>query len=552
MWAAMCAAALLGATGCDGVHRGDRPPGDLAISVGATPPSACLGECVDLFAQASGGRPPYSYAWPSGIAAAGPHAEVCPLGTTAYTVAVRDGQGGTAQTTVTVALPPECATRRDAGGADVPDATLPDATLVGDAGAESGADGMEPDEAPLQRELCRREWPQPPGVTVLAAPLAADRDDGVYLAIQHDGGLDLGLDGGTLAARGTVVVKIDAACNVIWARELGPVTVAAIDTDLASDLTVLGTFEGTVDLGTGPLSSPAPTATDGFLMRLDPGGRPVFAVPFVTEQQGMTLHGLAARHEAIAVAATVPVDTDFGAGQDGDALASGDAQRSYLVVFDGTGAVVRQTAASTLDPSMNEVTDVLTDKVAGSLWALLAGPPSRAALVTLNPSGSVAVESSLSTDPPPIAAAGSLAVLVWSRYGTSSRTQVMQSYDSTGIAPWLAVSNTLMLPVADPDTTAAVAMDPLGRVASAGVFTGSLWLVDAGAPVISAGGSDLELDVFDDAGVLLTIGRWGGPEDEHFGGLGVDGEGNVWLSGTTTAAGDAGGLERVFVAKMAR
>jgi len=74
------------------------------IEVQATGGDVCEGQCTDLSATASGGFPPYVYAW-SGVVppGPGPHS-VCPATTTTYTVTVTDATGNTAtaQTTVTV------------------------------------------------------------------------------------------------------------------------------------------------------------------------------------------------------------------------------------------------------------------------------------------------------------------------------------------------------------------------------------------------------------------------------------------------------------------
>lgn len=70
----------------------------------------CEGECVDIWAEATGGDPnTYNYAWNNGLPnSPGPHL-VCPAVTTTYTVTVSDaGPAASAsdQTTITVIAPP--------------------------------------------------------------------------------------------------------------------------------------------------------------------------------------------------------------------------------------------------------------------------------------------------------------------------------------------------------------------------------------------------------------------------------------------------------------
>jgi hypothetical protein len=68
----------------------------------------------------------------------------------------------------------------------------------------------------------------------------------------------------------------------------------------------------------------------------------------------------------------------------------------------------------------------------------------------------------------------------------------------------------------------------------------------------SAGGHDVYFQAFDSAGCLRTQGRYGGPDDESFGGVSVDPTGNVVLGGyrypLVTASTTS--VESVFVVKL--
>lgn len=82
----------------------------LDVEVFADDDQLCLGECVEIWAEVSGGNPAtYNYAWTNGLPnSPGPHL-VCPSATTTYSVTVTDSSpapSATDQTTITVIQPP--------------------------------------------------------------------------------------------------------------------------------------------------------------------------------------------------------------------------------------------------------------------------------------------------------------------------------------------------------------------------------------------------------------------------------------------------------------
>lgn len=82
----------------------------LQVEVMEESQTVCLGDCVEIWAEVSGGDPnTYNFAWSNGLPnSAGPHL-VCPSATTVYSVTVSDaGPSASAsdQTTITVIQPP--------------------------------------------------------------------------------------------------------------------------------------------------------------------------------------------------------------------------------------------------------------------------------------------------------------------------------------------------------------------------------------------------------------------------------------------------------------
>lgn len=80
----------------------------LAVTLNASNDSICVGGCITLTAQPTGGDCQYTYSWnPSLPATAGPHQVCPPLGTTTYTVSIQDVRGnGPVNATVSILVSP--------------------------------------------------------------------------------------------------------------------------------------------------------------------------------------------------------------------------------------------------------------------------------------------------------------------------------------------------------------------------------------------------------------------------------------------------------------
>lgn len=109
--------------------------------------------------------------------------------------------------------------------------------------------------------------------------LAFDPQGALFVSGDNEGSIDLG--GGVLATAGQADVflaKLDENGNTLWGKAFGdpglqlPWSVAA---DSGGNVILAGSMEGTVDFGTGPLTSTG--GFDAFLAKFDPSGVPLWS-----------------------------------------------------------------------------------------------------------------------------------------------------------------------------------------------------------------------------------------------------------------------------------
>ncbi|WP_309893367.1 hypothetical protein [Archangium sp.] len=120
--------------------------------------------------------------------------------------------------------------------------------------------------------------PTPFATGAFSFALAVDRRGNIALSGRNDGRLDFG--GGPLEA-GAFLVKLDAQGRHVWSRRLGGNNVIAdeLAVDASGNVLLGGSFEGTMDLGRGPLRSdprPGPDSLvshNAFVARFTPSGR---------------------------------------------------------------------------------------------------------------------------------------------------------------------------------------------------------------------------------------------------------------------------------------
>jgi hypothetical protein len=112
--------------------------------------------------------------------------------------------------------------------------------------------------------------------------ITTDAAGNVLVVGYFQGTVDLG--GGPLTSAGdwdVFVAKLDAAGNHLWSKRFGDASLQgaeSIATDAAGNVLVTGYFEGTVDLGGGPLTSAGDS--DIFVAKLDPAGNHLWSKRF--------------------------------------------------------------------------------------------------------------------------------------------------------------------------------------------------------------------------------------------------------------------------------
>jgi hypothetical protein len=152
---------------------------------------------------------------------------------------------------------------------------------------------LDADGAPLWSRLAPMH-----AVDTLTAPrqgpslVAAAPDGGIVVAGVFDGTLDLGTGAITSAGETDVfLARLDANGKALETRRFGDglkQLVAAMNVDAAGDVVLVGTLGGAMDFGAGPIAPLIdPSATSYYVAKLAPSGAPVYArVPLVLAKPG--------------------------------------------------------------------------------------------------------------------------------------------------------------------------------------------------------------------------------------------------------------------------
>lgn len=210
---------------------------------------------------------------------------------------------------------------------------------------QDAADSLSPSIGDLARNA--RVCPNHSYVTIAGADGAGDTHLDLLAADESSGGAWLG---GTIADPITLgkfevapsggtdafLAKLDACGAPIWARSFGATgdeTALSLQTDADGNAYVLGTLDGTVDFGSGPISGEGP-GFDAFVLKLDADGDVVWSKHI---------------HTTDGVALTTNITTDKegnvlvlghleGAVSFGDATVDSSTVTGFLARIDASGA----------------------------------------------------------------------------------------------------------------------------------------------------------------------------------------------------------------------
>ena len=301
---------------------------------------------------------------------------------------------------------------------------------------------------------------------------------------------------GTLTSAGStdvVVASYGPTGTPIWSRRIGSTlgdVGKGIGVDSAGGIYITGFFRGTVDFGTGAITT---GITSAFLAKYTSLGTPVWSKKMSTAGSG-TDEGIAIQVDAsdgVFVTGSIYGTSDFGAG----ALVSAGLQDVFVAKYTTTGALT---------------------------WAIRAGGASDdvVADIAVDSSGNPVVYGSFSGSATfgltTIASAGAKDAFI-AKYNPSIATwSWANGYGGTG-----------------DDLGKAVAIDTGGNILSTGNFASASINFGCGA-MANAGGADIFLAKHNSSGTCVWAQRFGGAftAAEIANDVGVDASGNVLLTGS--------------------
>ena len=571
----------------------DGGAGGFVVRATASALSICAGQCVDLAAQASGGSAPYSYAWTGDATRDAGTVRACPTATTTYTVTATDSSarngeiastGATDSSSVTVAVGASCA---DAGG---------DATSTTEVCALSWAGSGQFFEGAY---LAGAGWG--------GNRVATDASGNVYLTLGFAG--DLAIGGKTYSSMGAIdslVVKLDDQCRVTWVKQFGgpssppggtQVWFNGLAVDSGGNVVLAGDAgsgswlaNATVDFGTGPLSL---GFSDAVVMKLDPTGSITWLKDFPSN--GSALLGMSPNNwiddvavqpdDGIVFVAGLAPGTNLGNG----AIAAGSSSQTdgaYLVELKSDGSLifaVKQDHFDTsvgLGPASGIWTSGCNYGAANDELGTSAAAPSGAPLWTTTSMVPAAFENSLCSSGVKVDGTGDALQLATSSTQASdadggttwTSSRVLAKIDPSGRALWRLDSPQLVLggePLSSSVSpfedvySGALSLDPAGNAYVSGTLEGTRDFSPVGT-LASAGGMDVAVVVFDSAGTLRRVLRWGGADDDVPFATAIDRRGDLVVVGLSVPpssassgpppgspeAGSAPNGYRVFVTKL--
>lgn len=287
--------------------------------------------------------------------------------------------------------------------------------------------------------------------------------------------------------------KLDPAGNALWSRQFGDSfnqSPHGVATDSAGNVVVVGTFDGAIDLGDGPLQNQG--ARDGFVAKFDASGDLAWSNQ-IASQSPISVTDVAIDPSSgdVIVVGSFEGSIDYG---DGSISSTGAGDRDAFIarLASSTGASVwwrdygdgadQQLNAVTIDPAGN----------------IVAGGYFSGTMVLGN--------TSLSS-------------------GTSAEDIVVARFDSAGNVDWAKRFGSDGF-----DRLYGISADPTGAIAMTGHIEGS---VDFGCgPLAHVGGVDAFLTRLNSVGQCSWSKAIGGPGDEDGYEVAAGADGGVIVAGS--------------------
>ncbi len=357
-------------------------------------------------------------------------------------------------------------------------------------------------------------WSKRFGNKTQTGTAAVDKSGNVALIGSFDESTDLG-SGLLTSAGGTDVylAKLTSAGAPIFSKRFGNLSNQqgnAVAFDIDGNIYLGGSFQGTIDLGGGALTSAG--SDDVFLAKLDPKGKQIWARRFGGSSPEGALYVGVDKLGNVYASGTFSGSVDFGGGL----LTSDGGNDIFVLALDESG-------------------QHLWSKRAGDVGSDLVGS------MAVDPDGSVYLTGRFS---------------YFIDFGSGSLSSAggddlfAVKLDHFGDPEWAENAGDL-----SGQSGTAVAVNVLGDVFLGGDFQGS---IDLGSgTMVSSGASDVFLARLDSSGFPVWAQSFGDSADQHLTSLAVDTSGNVTVTGQfqgTIDFGDgahtsAGGND-IFVAKI--
>jgi hypothetical protein len=553
--------------------------GSLAVSLSASATASCPGQCVELTPQIRGGIAPYTVRWSDGSPSGGGTREVCPTATTTYTAIVTDSSGSSgelplpdlqAQASVTVTVRPACA--GDGGTSD-------DAAAAADSGQG--------------HEVCSESWSVDTDTWWVSdgagVRVAIDGVGNLYVAATFTGTLNMA--GQTFQSTGDryrlLVVKLDPACRVLWAKAFGGPQASVLLAGLAADATGnvivvgnvssdMGGMGALVDFGSGPIGNSFNSSSAGVVFKLSPDGKGLWSHAYLASSAFSAVEDLKTTDVAvdprgntvflasITGGASGSPSVDFGGGAVAFSWSLVELDANGQFVFDADASSIAG-AAGTFQPYSLTTDSAGRIRVAGCEGS--AG--CQLEIVALDAGGHQQWVRNVSAAGYAVQWLSTVRVDANDELFTATTggqpadggwlfDSLLSKFSASG-SPWWTPPAAIPEPSAFDDSLAAgwpgrLGVDPSGRALFASAFSGTADLGSVGR-LTSAGGDDSAVLRFDAQGRLIGAGRWGGTGDEKPFDVAADVAGDAVIAGRSIlpAAPDGGqnGVHyAIFVAKL--